>query len=335
MTQPLTLLDHNDIASSAPLLALLPTPTQSHIHAFYHSRDRRMSLASHILKRLAISHYTHEPLSRITISPSPVTKKPVHIPSNTNTQSPIPFNVSHQADLVAVIATSDPQLEVGIDVVCVNERSDHRISTRAKWLEWVDIYAEVFSAGEIAEMKAVVPAASSFTTTNGMELGGDTETRDVLAEAKRLFYAFWCLKEAYIKMTGEALLAPWLRELEFRNVRPPRPSSSFNPPKSSNTTPHRDQCGEVAEDIEIYLRGEPVRDVRMELQAWEEEYMVGTAVKRKQDGSREKDGTEAEGEVQMDGVGHLRGESRRVPWAPIKELDLQEDIMAMIGESSI
>ncbi|KAK4913981.1 hypothetical protein LTR66_017180, partial [Elasticomyces elasticus] len=34
----------------------------------------------------------------------------------------------------------------------------------------------------------------------------------------RKFYTSWALKEAYIKMVGEGLLAPWLRELEFEGV---------------------------------------------------------------------------------------------------------------------
>ncbi len=51
-------------------------------------------------------------------------------------------------------------------------------------------------------------------------------SNDVIEAKLRRFYTFWALKEAYVKMTGDALLADWLRVLEFRKVRAPRPAST-------------------------------------------------------------------------------------------------------------
>jgi len=79
------------------------------------------------------------------------------------------------------------------------------------------------------------------------------------------------LKEAYIKMTGEALLANWLRDLEFRNVRPPSPSRATDNGGAG-------AWGETVKGFEIYRRGERVQGVKVELQAFEEGYMIATSV---------------------------------------------------------
>ncbi len=46
------------------------------------------------------------------------------------------------------------------------------------------------------------------------------ELTQVQAKLRR-FYTYWSLKEAYIKMVGEGLLASWLLELEFEDVVAP------------------------------------------------------------------------------------------------------------------
>ena len=72
-------------------------------------------------------------------------------------------------------------------------------------------------------------------------------------------------------MTGEALLAPWLKDLEFKNVKVPLPASH------GLDAPQGGQWGQICGDVEIWLRGSRVTDVTMELQAFGEDYMIGTA----------------------------------------------------------
>lgn len=92
----------------------------------------------------------------------------------------------------------------------------------------------------------------------------------------RRFYSFFCYKEAYIKLAGEALLAPWLKELEFQNVRSPKPGTVAR--CSTHGT-----WGEKVSDVEVVLHGSKVDDVKMTLQAFEENFMLATAVQGLQD----------------------------------------------------
>ncbi|KAK2625948.1 hypothetical protein QTJ16_005260 [Diplocarpon rosae] len=115
---------------------------------------------------------------------------------------------------------------------------------------------------------------------------------EVLALKKRRFYAYWCLREAYVKMTGEALAAPWLKELEISGVRAPLPApgpGSAHPPctaaaaASSRRPPDREDAdlheGEVVRNFKILLRDHQVADVEMELAALGREYMISAAVR--------------------------------------------------------
>ena len=87
----------------------------------------------------------------------------------------------------------------------------------------------------------------------------------------RRFYCYWALKEAYVKMVGEGLMAGWLRELEFREVGAPETCVSGE--RSA------EKWGAERRDFEIWLRGERVDDVEMGLRSYGEEFLVATAVK--------------------------------------------------------
>ena len=188
-----------------------------------------MSLASHLLKHLVIHELGSVPWALSTVSRDG-NGKPCFSPSN-GMGTPLEFNVSHQAGLVPLVASASPEVEVGIDVVCVNERSDDATILKDGLFAWIDMHAEVFSRHEVHYMKYDAENLSLpikidaegnskdviakcqrrdeqvfWTTSSGtlQELNAD-----VIIDAKlRRFYAFWCLREAYIKMTGEALLAP-------------------------------------------------------------------------------------------------------------------------------
>ncbi|KAF1822321.1 putative phosphopantetheinyl transferase [Dissoconium aciculare CBS 342.82] len=229
----------------------------------------------------------------------------------------IDFNVSHQAGLVTLIgwdgkqrheygaggdvqglissgAHPEQDVMVGTDIVCVNERDDYRTIDSEGLDSWIDIYDFVFSDEERWTMKYDVDYVTLLdgTILQREELGrhdrciqrdkiitvkassGQTVrfNSDLLIEAKlRRFYTFFCYKEAYIKLAGEALLAPWLKQLEFSNVRSPRPGS---PARCSTDG----QWGEEITDVETHLNGAEVSDVKMKIQAFEEQFMIATAI---------------------------------------------------------
>ncbi|KAF2087104.1 hypothetical protein K490DRAFT_65969 [Saccharata proteae CBS 121410] len=290
--------------SASALLPLLSPSEQDSVTRKHFARDARMSLASALLKRFYIVRTISVPWSRIHFSRlrDPIHGKPCLLSPTTNLPVATPsFNVTHQAGLVALIGSSRETTDVGIDIVCVNERNDTLAIDRDGFGAWVDVYEDFFSEAELFDIKYSIPEPG-ITLLDGTQLssadlgrhdrcvrrdqlltviqtlpnGGRREVHfmsDILVDAKlRRFYAFWAYKEAYIKLTGEAMLASWLRDLEFRNVRAPGPGTVA-------------RCstlgvwGEKVRDAEVWLRGERVSDVRIELQSFEEDYMIAVAVR--------------------------------------------------------
>lgn len=252
-----------------------------------------MSLASCLLKHLAIVKLCGVPWADSTISRDD-NRKPCYVPPP-NLGKGCQFNVSHQAGIVTVVACSGVETNVGIDVVCVNERNDYAPIEREGFFDWVDMHADVFSDHEVESVKrdvtdfrlpdgsAVSPSSIrtlmecehrcrtlSVSDTNGQAHQLDS---NILIDFKhRRFYALWCLREAYVKMTSEALLAEWLKELEFRNVRAPDGASEAEPDDCST-------LGEVVTDFEIFFKGQRVEDLGVELRAFGSRYMVATIAK--------------------------------------------------------
>lgn len=260
------------------------------------------------------------------------------------------------------------------------------------WGRWVDVYAEVFSEGEVEEVKGRLPgpvavsvrdavdgadddgegrergmertmtlsptelvslarcerpdvwlpltlprgvSANSADRETGRHGEGGTvlvDSTSLIASKIRNFYAHWCLKEAYIKMTGEALLAPWLRDLEFRNVRPPVAASGLSSTSvarskemghgegSKDGEEYRGGKGKWGETVdsesfEIYRCGERIggRDgkLRVELTAWEEGFMIGSAV------SLSGSISTTEGER----------EGKEMEFGDFEQLDLERDVL--------
>ncbi|KAM0714800.1 hypothetical protein Q7P37_009264 [Cladosporium fusiforme] len=229
----------------------------------------------------------------------------------------IDFNISHQNGLVALIgfdgrnhgephtfnnplgypssATGvSEDVTVGVDIVCVNERDDYRTIEEEGLDGWVDIYDIIFSDEERWSMKYDVDYVTMldgthltaddlgrhdrciarnksllFRTPSGNQVSLNSEQ---LIEAKlRRFYTFFCYKEAFIKLSGEALLAPWIKALEFFNVRSPKPGVQ---PRCSNYG----VWGEEVDDVEVHLHKKEVGDVKMKIQAFEEDFMISTAM---------------------------------------------------------
>lgn len=160
-------------------------------------------------------------------------------------KQPLLFNVSHQAGLVVLLAVHNPPvgLAIGVDVVCPHERRarDHEHIATDGWRRFVDMHADVLSVEEV-------------TALRGLPVSNPPD------RPLRYFYALWCLREAYVKMTGEALLAPWLGELEMHRFAPPEEMQG------------REQ--------EVRFKGDRVEGVEVRLHNLLGEYMVSTALQR-------------------------------------------------------
>ena len=256
-----------------------------------------MSLASHLLKHLMITKYCGVPWSKSTISRDS-NGKPCFIPESGSTT--IDFNVSHQAGIVSLIAAIgfEEKVEVGTDIVCPNERQkqDHAHIEKTGFFDWVNMHEAVFAETELNHMKLSPVAVDlciqggllhgnakdaisrcqrrnetlniKVTQDNGFETIREVSSNEIIDAKVRRLYAMWCLREAYVKMTGEGLSAPWLKELEIADVVGP-------PGKEQVDADDSLEPGEVERVLKIYFKGRPVTDVKMELAALGSHYMVG------------------------------------------------------------
>ncbi|KAI0602799.1 hypothetical protein F4775DRAFT_588369 [Biscogniauxia sp. FL1348] len=243
-------------------LALLPDDERAAVLRYYFVADAKMSLASHLLKHWAVSRCAGMPWRETRLSRD-ANKKPVYVDAATG-QQPVCFNVSHQAGIVALVAAAaaacSPPPELGVDVVCTSERRarDHRIIRADGWPRFVDMHAEVFGRAEAAYLR-------------GLGQDHDDDEEAAIDSKLRCFYTLWCLREAYIKMTGEALLAAWLPDLEFRGFRAPAPAPGFA---------QRDGDGETTiKTHDIWFKGVRVDDANVCLRALGPDYMTCTAVR--------------------------------------------------------
>jgi 4'-phosphopantetheinyl transferase len=264
---------------------------------YYHVKDAKMSLASHLLKHLVVTKYGGVPWSKSTISRDS-NGKPYFIPASGSPT--MDFNVSHQAGIISLIASIGfmEKADVGTDVVCANEREKHDYAhiEKSGFFDWVDMHGDVFAESELNHMKLSpvsldIEALAGFakdtvsrcqrrneTLTLKIKKGeGEEKTvrvdsNTVIDEKLRRFYAMWCLRETYVKMTGEALLAPWLKDLEISNVEAP-------PPAADHAGEDSLEQGGIARDFQIYFKGKAVTDVKMELVAMGKHYMVGSSVR--------------------------------------------------------
>ncbi len=256
-----------------------------------------MSMASHLLKHLVVTKYCNVPWSQSKLSRD-ANGKPYFV-AKADSPNPvrIDFNVSHQAGIVSLIAAIGfkEHIDVGTDVVCANERTvhDYRHIEKDGFFDWVDIHGDVFAESEINHMKlgpikldlgkgAKVTGFGKDALSrcqwrnqmidvkvsgeDGVETTLKVESNRVIDAKLRTFYAMWCLREAYVKMTGEALLAPWLKELEITDVQAPAAKEGVSAESLEE--------GAMATDFDIYFKGKKATDVRMELLALGTNYMV-------------------------------------------------------------
>jgi 4'-phosphopantetheinyl transferase len=295
-----------------PLLESLSQDQQDKVKAFMRPADRLMSLASALLKYVFIHRYARIPWDEVRISKTPDPhRRPYWDPGAGSTGGTgLEFNVSHQNGLVTFIGCQTPheqsqayavneqqkesaygsqqtsaaseQVRLGIDIACTNEhgRTPADITTQSKLDEWVDIFEEMFSDACRKDMKtAAITHAKS--------------PSQVVQQRFRRFYAYWSLKEAYIKMVGEGLLADWLAKLEFQNVTAPEPPMPEDFPDDGFSWALRDEDelkwtppDHAVRDVRATLYGQPLRDVKLCLVAFENTFLCATATRGVRDATQ-------------------------------------------------
>jgi len=282
-----------------------------------------MSLTSHLLKHFAISTLCSIPWPLANYGRD-ANKKPCYTDGNGKS---LEFNVSHQAGLVTIVVAPERNIALGTDIVCVNERGDHARIEAEGFFDFVDLHSSVFAPSETQFLKLNPDHLNlpeelcnldgygrdaisrcqhrnqKLTWKNAANEVQEVDSNTIIDAKLRRFYALWCLREAYVKMTGEALLAEWLTVLEFRKFRSPIAATDTGPEGSISAH------GEVVTDFEIWFRGKRVTGVVIELRALGQDYMVGTA-------ARPKSGDLSE--VSFPGFQHLNVESDIYPVAQAK-----------------
>lgn len=308
-----------------PLLNTLSRDQQDKVKAYMRPSDRLMSLASALLKYVFIHRYALIPWDEVRISRTPDPhRRPYWEPGAGSTgERGLEFNVSHQNGLVALIGCRTPkeqnqayatpitsdstqsgdapplpetaheQVRLGVDLACANEhgRTPADMTTQAKLDEWIDIFEEMFSDACRHEMKtAVIPNTTSPT--------------HLIHQRFRRFYAYWSLKEAYIKMVGEGLLADWLSKLEFHDVRAPDPAQPEDFPDDGFSWALRDEDelkwtpqDHAVKNISASLYGKRLNDVKLNLVAFEADFLCATAIRGVQDAA---EGTPQERWIRLD-----------------------------------
>ncbi|KAK0105541.1 hypothetical protein ONS95_004101 [Cadophora gregata] len=307
-------------------LSLLSEAEQKSVLRYYHIRDAKTKLASHLLKHFAITKYGGVTWSESSISrgekgkpffippnnPPPPSSQDLNVSTTTPTAATrLDFNVSHQAGIVSLIAAighSSP-IDVGTDVVCVNERQkmDYSSIDRDGFFAWVDMHGDVFASTELSEMRLKpVPVdlrvRGAKLSGYGMDaisrcqwrgkvlsvkaVGRDGEDLEVRVESERVvegkvrrFYAWWCVREAYVKMTGEGFAATWLKELEILGVEAPEPGVGVVEGEGEGEGEGDLWEGEVKREFRMAFEGREVKDVKLELTALGEQYMIAGAVR--------------------------------------------------------
>lgn len=240
-------------------LSLLSPAEQAKILRFYRPSDAKLSLASCLLKHRAIATTCAVPWSEATIGEDR-NRKPCFKPSTPEGKT-LEFNVSHHGTLVALVGCSGEDVRLGVDIVRMNWDKDYASVLKEGFQSWARTYESVFSDREVQDIAHY-------------EAPKHDDIQDTIRAKLRHFYAHWCLKEAYVKMTGEALLAPWLKDVEFRNVQVPLPLPTS---PAVDKTPEVNLWGQTCKDVEIWAHGNRVTDVQLEIQAFRDDYMIATA----------------------------------------------------------
>jgi len=232
-----------------------------------------------------------------------------------------PAKSTWEGDITSNVQSEEEEVIVGCDIVCPNERQDLEIIRETNFEDWTSTFNEVLSDEELWDITYNLPS-HSLTLLNGESVSSNVLGRldrvilcdqdvelefddgrlekfssDLIVEAKlRRFYTFYALKEAYIKLVGEGLLAPWIKKCEFRNVKAPKPGTVarcstngvwggriIGGVHSGHDTvhAHRQSNGVPGSEdqLEIWFDNEEVMDVRTEVQAFEDNFIIATMIR--------------------------------------------------------
>ncbi|MCJ1246123.1 hypothetical protein MMC30_003328 [Trapelia coarctata] len=279
-------------SQKTPAWALTPSPTQAlallsptekeKILRFYFPRDAALALGSSLLKRVAVvkglkvsweeagrgmgrekrgKPYWRRPGSAAAVKEGESGEERTEgdEPGVEDVDREIEFNVSHHGSLVVLIASITPNAgeyqqssslrahRVGIDVTKIDlMRDTAAVQHEGSFAIWVNIYGDVFHPSELRTLTSLPDSLP-------------------LEDRLRRFYTSWALREAYVKMTGEALLAAWLKELEFREVRAPVKGLDGG-------------WGEGWTGVEVWVKEERVNRVEVEISGWGKDYVVASVV---------------------------------------------------------
>ena len=159
------------------------------------------------------------------------------------------FNVSHHGNFVVCVGSTVPGAKVGIDIVQVDVEKDSRRMGDRGFAGWVDNFTDVLSDREKAQAVEVA-------------------RREGVPAGLRMFYTIWSCKEAYIKMTSDALMATYLKELSFPGLRVPEASGAT--------------WGEPI-TTDVVVQGKSIDNARIELVALGKDYIVATATNQPDD----------------------------------------------------
>jgi 4'-phosphopantetheinyl transferase len=240
-------------------LALLPSEEQKVVLRKYHFADACMALGSALLKRAYISHCTGLDWPKIKLSRRLDAQlgKPCWVaPEDGNEWPTIEFNVSHQRGIVVLIGACTTisgngnivsDVDVSVDVVSPNERNDMASIAATNFSDFISTFEYVLSEEEIFGITYTLPTNGTIKLLSGEEISNESlgrldrtiecgqglkarlkDGREVtvpseliIEEKMRNFYATFSMKEAFTKLGGLGLSAPWIKQCEFIGVRAP------------------------------------------------------------------------------------------------------------------
>ena len=172
-------------------------------------------------------------------------------------------------------------MEAGIDVVSTTERRSRDRDMIAQdgggtgsavgFRKFVQMHDDVFACAETDILMS--PSVTSLLESKDVGLDS-TDMR------LRAFYTLWCLREAYVKMTGEALLAPWLKDLVFSDWQAPVTTGTRDFEVAAGQ-PEGDTQG-LLKDFRLSLHGTDVLDTNIVLRSLGRGFMVATSLRTPQ-----------------------------------------------------